>query len=299
MNTSKAATHAGEGRGRPSAVAIRSRVPVTVKLATTQSELEQSYRLLHDVYVLSGFMKPHRSGMRISIYNALPGTRTFVAKENGIVIGCISSIPDSPFGLPMDQIYKQEVDALRRRGRRLVEVSGLATAPEYSRKGARIFLSLVQNLTAQAHVDGMDDFCIAINPSHKGFYEKGLHFEVFGGLKSYDSVNSAPAYALRLRVKDYMDNCRAESSRVYKNLGEDLEKLLKNTRSPLAPPVMSEKMIQYFFCKKTDLFCHAPLAVYNFVKDAYPSYDIGKVPTGSHIGNELFFRDFAPMPLSG
>ena len=96
---------------------------IVYKMAERQSELEQSYRLLHDTYVASGYLQPNPSGMRLSIYNALPNVRTFVAKDNGEVISCTTFVPDSPLGLPMDQIYRSELNGLRLAGRRIAEIS--------------------------------------------------------------------------------------------------------------------------------------------------------------------------------
>ena len=49
---------------------------LVVKLAETREELEACFRLLHDAYVASGFMRPDPSGMRVTIYHALPTTTT-------------------------------------------------------------------------------------------------------------------------------------------------------------------------------------------------------------------------------
>jgi hypothetical protein len=51
-----------------------------LKIADTQEELEACFTLLHDAYVGSGFMTPELSGMRVTIYHALPTTTTLCAK---------------------------------------------------------------------------------------------------------------------------------------------------------------------------------------------------------------------------
>ena len=53
---------------------------LVLKIAETKEELEACFSLLHDAYVESGFMKPDPSGMRLSIYHALPTTTTLCAK---------------------------------------------------------------------------------------------------------------------------------------------------------------------------------------------------------------------------
>ena len=45
-----------------------------LKIADTQEELEECFRILHDAYVGSGFMKPDPSGMRITPYQDSPPT---------------------------------------------------------------------------------------------------------------------------------------------------------------------------------------------------------------------------------
>src|ERR1035438_10509274 len=54
---------------------------MTFKIADTQTELEEAFELLHDSYVKVGFMKAHPSGLRVTIYHALPTTTILVAKK--------------------------------------------------------------------------------------------------------------------------------------------------------------------------------------------------------------------------
>ena len=49
---------------------------LVLKIAETRDELEQCYSLLHDAYVGEGFMKPAPSGLRATLYHALPTTTT-------------------------------------------------------------------------------------------------------------------------------------------------------------------------------------------------------------------------------
>ena len=72
-----------------------------LKIAETQEELEACFAVLHDAYVDSGFMKPDPSGMRVTIYHALPTTTTLCAKYDGEVVGTISLIRESALGVPL------------------------------------------------------------------------------------------------------------------------------------------------------------------------------------------------------
>jgi len=74
---------------------------LVLKIADTRDELEACFTLLHDAYVDSGFMQPDPSGMRVTIYHALPTTTTLCAKWDGEVVGTISLIRESAFGFPL------------------------------------------------------------------------------------------------------------------------------------------------------------------------------------------------------
>ena len=71
---------------------------LVLHIAQTREDLEACFRLLHDAYVASGFMKPAPSGLRATIYHALPTTTTLCAKFEGRVVGTVSLIRESVFG---------------------------------------------------------------------------------------------------------------------------------------------------------------------------------------------------------
>src|SRR5690349_17311843 len=62
----------------------------TFKLASSADELDQAYRLLHDAYVKEGYMQPHPSGLRCSIFGALPYTSVLIAKYKDEVVSTVS-----------------------------------------------------------------------------------------------------------------------------------------------------------------------------------------------------------------
>jgi len=97
-------------------------------VACSTDTLEQAFRLVHDQYVARGYMRPEPSSWRLSVHHALPTTKVFVARDQHRVVGTMTLVPDSPLGLPLDELYGSEVTALRNEGRYVTEVSGLAIA---------------------------------------------------------------------------------------------------------------------------------------------------------------------------
>ena len=85
---------------------------LVLKIAESREELEACFKLLHDAYVSSGFMTPDPSGMRVTIYHALPTTTTLCATIGDQVVGTLSLIRESarlvnPFGF---QVLSYRVD---------------------------------------------------------------------------------------------------------------------------------------------------------------------------------------------
>lgn len=165
-----------------------------LKIAETKDELEACFRLLHDAYVDSGFMEPDPSGMRVTIYHALPTTTTLCAKYDGQVVGTMSLIRDSAFGFPIQAIY--DLSKVRAKEGNIAEVSALAVHPCFRKTGGAILFPLMKF---------MYEYCttffdtrhlvIAVNPNRIEMYESLLFFRRLTAnvVEKYDFANGAPA----------------------------------------------------------------------------------------------------------
>jgi len=184
-----------------------------LKIAETHDELKQAFEVVYDAYRLAKYIKePHPSRMAYSIYSLLPTTCVFVFKSYLSVISTMTFIPDNPvFGLPLDAIYKKELDGLRNQGRNIGEVGALATPRK--RRWSNLVIYLAKALFWYAHMTDVNDVCIMVNPKHVRFYKEIFLFEDFGEEKWYPGVE-APAVALRVNLDHYderMANAYGES----------------------------------------------------------------------------------------
>lgn len=227
-------------------------------LATDRDVLEQAFRLQHDQYVGQGYMDPHPSGWRLSTHYALPSTRVFVARSGHRVVATMTLIGDSPLGLPMDEIYADDLRGLRGQRRDLAEVSGLALDPNYSSSGVAILLRLIRMMALYAvRVAHLSDLCIAVNPHHAVFYRKAFYFQDIGGLKQYGKVNGAPAVALRLdlgpvpTVMSALRDGQAVRSEIYSFLfrPENVEPVMARLVEDLAQASPRGESLVYFFSR--------------------------------------------------
>jgi GNAT superfamily N-acetyltransferase len=178
---------------------VDSLASIEFGVAATFPERERAFRLVHDQYVARGYMRPDPAGRRIGRHHALPATRVFVARVLDEIVATVSVVPDSPAGLPCDDLYQMELTPIRARHARLAEVSALAVHDDWRDIGLLIVRGLVQAIALYAHrLAGLETLCITVNPRHVRFYETCLMFKRFGGVKSYAAVNGALAVALSL-----------------------------------------------------------------------------------------------------
>lgn len=237
---------------------------LVLKIAETQEELEACFKLLHDAYVSSGFMTPDPSGMRVTIYHALPTTTTLCAKFDDQVVGTLSLIRESAIGFPLQRIF--DLTDVREKEGQIAEVSALAVHPRFRRTGGTILFPLMKF---------MYEYCttffdtrhlvIAVNPRHIEMYESLLFFKRLTAnmVENYDFVNGAPAVGATLDLKHALEIMRKAyaSKPPNRNLHRYfVETKLPNIQIPhrrfftTNDPVMTPTLIDYFFNKRTTVF---------------------------------------------
>jgi hypothetical protein len=172
---------------------------IEVKIASTKSEWEQAFQLAASNYQARGYETPGGNRLRFTPYHALPDTLTLIAKHESQVVATFSIVMDNTLlGLPMEDIYADEIASLRRRGRRMFEATTLADTGLKPREFLQVFLTLIK-LSMQYHTrNNGDTYVIAVNPRHKKFYTKIIGFVPLGPLRSYAAVQDAPAEAFLL-----------------------------------------------------------------------------------------------------
>jgi hypothetical protein len=269
---------------------------LVLKIAETREELEACFKLLHDAYVDSGFMKPHPSGMRVTIYHALPTTTTLCAKYDDRVVGTLSLIRESILGVPMQKIF--DLSAVREKKGQIAEVSALALQKGFRRTGGSILFPLMKF---------MYEYCttffdtrhlvIAVNPRHIEMYESLLFFQRLSAkvVENYDFVNGAPAVGATLDLMEAPEIFRKcyDSKPSYQNLYAYFTKIrLPNIEFPnrrfytTNDPVLTPELIDYFFNIRTDTFRELSVRKKILLHTIYDLPEYGKVLPEFHIDAE-------------
>lgn len=169
---------------------------VSVKLVETAEEALAAAALVHDAYVKRGILAPHPTQVHLSSHSAAPSAWVFIATHRGRVVGTISLV-ECAGELPLDQVFRAEMDVFRGRGEHLAECGALAVAPEFRHSGIVFWLNRIMTHTALAR--GVDRIVIAVHPNAQDFYREALLFQREGPERSYPGLNkSARAIALTL-----------------------------------------------------------------------------------------------------
>ncbi|MFV0348159.1 MAG: N-acyl amino acid synthase FeeM domain-containing protein [Halodesulfovibrio sp.] len=175
----------------------------SIKIAEDKDDYSEAFRIVYDAYAELGYTSQHHTGMYYNIFSMLPTTCVFVFKQYLKPISTLTQVLDSDlFGLPMDKLYKKEVDELRNQGRKIAEIGALATSKESRWNNLLMFLG--KAYFQYAKLIGINDILITVNPKHVEFYKAIFLFEPFAEERHHPSVG-APAVALRINYDQFWE----------------------------------------------------------------------------------------------
>ncbi len=180
---------------------------IVFSTAITPEDYLASFNLVYRVFVRTGFVQPGPTPFRLAPQHCNEDSRIFIgfhteADEEKLIYS-ISLFPDSlENGLPMDMVFKKELDLLRSQGRFLVEAGHLAADPSCKMNNMTIPMlgNKIMHQYASRHLHA-DDIVITIHPKYRWIYEDFLLFEKIGEIDAYDYANGNPALAMRLDLR--------------------------------------------------------------------------------------------------
>jgi hypothetical protein len=202
----------------------------SIKIAETLDEYQQAFRLVHNEYSSVGYIPPcPQHPYHYSHYSLLPETCVFLFKTNLTVVATLTEIIDTAQnGLPMDELYRKELDALRNQGRVVVELSAFVTSR--TQRMRNIMVYMCNAMFNYSKINKIDDICIMVNPKHVQFYTQMFLFEPYGPERFYEKVQ-APAVPLRVDMREIENRLRGAYSQY--EFTEDLHLFFCRTNTTL------------------------------------------------------------------
>jgi hypothetical protein len=162
-----------------------------IRLTDTAEGRSSASLLINKMYAWRGYAGTHQ-------ITDDPNRITLTATDKGNVVGTLTIGVDADVGLSADQVFKEELDAMRDQGARLCEFTKLAFDPSVRSKASLANLFHLAVIYAR-DIHQRTDIVIEVNPRHRRFYQQMLGFQQQGQLKNNPRVN-APAYLLRVNL---------------------------------------------------------------------------------------------------
>jgi hypothetical protein len=175
---------------RPLAEAVGER-DFKIRAAQSWGDRSQASFLVSRLYSRRGYRSSARPDDDLN-----RGRLTLVATDREAVVGTLTVGYDSEPGLLADDLFPDEVNALRQGGREVCEFTKLAM--DGLVHSQRALAAMFHVAFIHAHrLRGCDNLLIEVNPRHTRYYEAKLGFKVAGPERLNRRVN-APAVLLVL-----------------------------------------------------------------------------------------------------
>ncbi len=186
---------------RPSLPARPSSEP-TCACASSLEQVQSAWGLVYDRYTQMGLIDENPFGI-----HAVPGAvgqhACVIWGPEGPDVGYTMTLfRDNPMGLALDSVYACELDELRGKGRRLLEVGMLADRRQSAARGVGALFSMMRWAVYYALHTDLTDIVIGVHPRHAQFYVRCYGFEEFAAPTSYPLVRDNPVVPLRLRLRE-------------------------------------------------------------------------------------------------
>lgn len=171
-------------------------------VAQTLAEVEEAWGLVYDAYRRDDLIDVNPYRIHTTPQAVGPNTAVIIGCLGPLAVGTISAYTDGPSGLPLDTVYLPEINALRRNGRKLVEVGLFADRREHINRAADGLFALMRFSYFFGFPMECDDIIIGVHPRHAPFYMRLLGFERIGAVRSYPTVKDHAVVLLRLQLKE-------------------------------------------------------------------------------------------------
>ncbi len=246
---------------------------ISIKVAETQDELEQAFKLVQESYEECELADIKESHIGVNKYHLLPTSATIILKQNEEVIAALSVITSNRYKLPLESVWN--IDHLKSTGK-TGEISSLAVSKNYSRIAKTHTLPMIQFLKEYSYKYlGIRFFVISINPVVAVFYRALFNFKYLDKTLRKDKfTNNASVQCLWLDLNFYKPQYK-KNSNFFKKIEEQLKDFSKSYIFPQSKyycalgRVLSPSLLEYFFEQQTSSHTKMSTEDVYFIREAY------------------------------
>jgi len=184
-----------------------------LKVATTLSETIDAWRLVYQQYVKSALIDANPFSVFTYPEYLSRNSAVILGKVGDKSVCSVSAVLDSNHYLPLDTYFHEELDGLRKKNKKLIEIGLLANQSE---KASPFYM--IELLSSIAHFgvySNFHDYVIGVHPRRVKFFKHFFGFNQVGTNKKYHQLNDAEVVLLHADGQDFETLAQKASHAVY------------------------------------------------------------------------------------
>ncbi len=179
--------------------------------AHSLEEVEMAWQLVYERYVQKKLINEnplclHTVPMAVGEHACVIRGPGGLGSDRHETRSTMTMIGDNPKGLPLDSVYRKQLDELRDAGRRPVEVGLLADRRRLASRSAVALFSMMRWAAYYVVHMGYTDIVIGVHPRHACFYMRCFGYQKLAPPARYPLVRDNPVIPLCLPVHDTLAN---------------------------------------------------------------------------------------------
>ncbi len=213
----------------------------------------RAWQLLYAANERQGYIMPGSDRLSYGLHDAFPETTTFLVERDGRDVAALTVAMDHPVPIPANGMYRNELDVLRRQGRRPVEIVALCCLETDKERRMETVKQLVR-AAIQTACHGMNgtDLILLVPPAHASAWRRIFLFKRMGEIRRQARYGGAPVLPMRLDLTaaeaDYRDQYGSAEGSFYDYFFAAEESLLlARAAARRKRPLPREALARYFF----------------------------------------------------
>lgn len=170
-------------------------------VARTLDEVVQAWELVYHGYRRAGLIDVNRFRIHTVPQAATSRATVLIGRISDLTVSTATTIFDSSARLPLDMVYPDELESLRREQRRIMGVGLLADRREQFSRTASAVFEVIRHVFWLAVHTQTHDMVTGVHPAHAEFYQRYFAFEPLGDARVFGPVNHNPVVGLRLNLE--------------------------------------------------------------------------------------------------
>lgn len=158
----------------------RATVGLMFRVAGELTAVLDAWRLVYTAYRAEELLEPNDQRLHTHPHAIGSHTAVIVGSIGPLAVSTLTTCLDGPHGLPLERMFRGELDALRAQGRRLTEICLFADRRRHLNRSADALFDLMRHAFYFGVHGGTSDFVIGVDPARAGFFTRALGMEIIG-----------------------------------------------------------------------------------------------------------------------